>query len=697
MEISQLPHEPSTPADFGRWKEWVQSCESLGQWPVLHQIAQDDRNVIAWRAILAHAAAKSIAPEEASPSAHHLLTHANQTRPHVFRAAELLVRRMMEDGTTSPDALFLIAAFAWPLRDMSLARSEEAWQYLIHAPWQTDAATLVQFCVAVSQVQHPDRRLLSLATARLEAGRRDCARELLEAMVLVHAGKERMEQLTAAEALAGKRKFPDVNEALLRLAQIYVEDGAVQLSARAVVESARDLPSSPPDLARAARDTVWDRPFEEIYAWAGRASRPADIESEINRLMAARQPGHARRAAEALLMRNHDRHIAGDPMANTRKALARFMELPANRMAEHHASRCAAEHLAILYVRTNHITEYARSFVRQVSVLPEFTGAGAHLHPIVHELQRFVNETDPYFVFYRSQESALANADPRRSDDERRAADAVNGWFSKRCAPPSGGIIEKMISVLTAPGRLLSKSLPIEDACAAAFRLMMRAGILMTGDMERLREDGAAIREQHGFGLRLMERAREVTRVDKLVAAAASAGLSLLPAGLSLLSRAADLGTVLLLTYRAVCRVGALYGIERNDARLLTFVQDSFALGCSSKDGEGLLAYLSRGRRQVVSAITVGGVAYGAQALAGHLWTAPGQSARMIADEGIRNVARLCGYSLSEQSLAKSVPIAGAVLSGIATLTFIQSILDAAIHLAARDSLLLTASTNSAR
>ena len=45
MEISQLPHEPSTPADFGRWKEWVQSCESLGQWPVLHQIAQDDRNV----------------------------------------------------------------------------------------------------------------------------------------------------------------------------------------------------------------------------------------------------------------------------------------------------------------------------------------------------------------------------------------------------------------------------------------------------------------------------------------------------------------------------------------------------------------------------------------------------------------------------------------------------------------------------
>ena len=69
----------------------------------------------------------------------------------------------------------------------------------------------------------------------------------------------------------------------------------------------------------------------------------------------------------------------------------------------------------------------------------------------------------------------------------------------------------------------------------------------------------------------------------------------------------------------------------------------------------------------------------------------------MIADEGIRNVARLCGYSLSEQSLAKSVPIAGAVLSGIATLTFIQSILDAAIHLAARDSLLLTASTDSAR
>jgi hypothetical protein len=178
-----------------------------------------------------------------------------------------------------------------------------------------------------------------------------------------------------------------------------------------------------------------------------------------------------------------------------------------------------------------------------------------------------------------------------------------------------------------------------------------------------------------------------MTRPEQIVAALLAGGTALLPPGASLAAAGLDLGVTMLATYRAVARIGALFGLDVRAPDGFRFVADSFALGCSSQDSEGLVAYLTGRKQRVFRAFTLGGVAYGATELAGYLWTGPTQ-ARVVAEEGIRYLARLCGYGLNQRQLAKLIPIGGAVLAGISTYAFMESILDAASHLAAREALL---------
>ena len=185
-----------------------------------------------------------------------------------------------------------------------------------------------------------------------------------------------------------------------------------------------------------------------------------------------------------------------------------------------------------------------------------------------------------------------------------------------------------------------------------------------------------------------MDRAREAGRYERISAAAVSGVSAFLPPGLSVAAGAADLGATLVVSYRAIARVGALFGRDVRTADGLRFTSDSFALGCSSTDGEGLLAYLGRGKRQVLTPLTLGTVAYGAKTLAEYLWITPGSSGRLIADQTIRHLARLCGISLSERSIARVVPVGGAILSGVAAYAFIGQIVEAAVHVAARDALM---------
>jgi hypothetical protein len=74
---------------------------------------------------------------------------------------------------------------------------------------------------------------------------------------------------------------------------------------------------------------------------------------------------------------------------------------------------------------------------------------------------------------------------------------------------------------------------------------------------------------------------------------------------MSLAASAADLGVTLLATYRALARIGALFGIDVATDDGFRFVADSFALGCSSSDKEGIAAYLSRGKQKVMSAFVL--------------------------------------------------------------------------------------------
>jgi len=140
---------------------------------------------------------------------------------------------------------------------------------------------------------------------------------------------------------------------------------------------------------------------------------------------------------------------------------------------------------------------------------------------------------------------------------------------------------------------------------------------------------------------------------------------------------------------RAAALGGAVVGGSRGDADGLQLGADSFALGLSAAGGEGLVTSWSRHDVELLTPITVGGVGYGASRLVEYLWVAPyAEDGQRGSERLVRHVARLCGMELTQAGAARAVPIIGAVLSGLSTYRFIDTVVDAAIHVAARDALM---------
>lgn len=700
--LDELPAYPASREEYARWSTWSAERYTAREMQVLRARYDETgepedraRLVVAWRAIMGHwAGERTVAPDDAPLITHHFLAHAHTAPPFVMVAARQLTWLCVEVGATSTDVLFLVAAFALPLRDVEPELGDVCWDYLIHAPWQTDALSLKDMILAVDAQQgwRDGRGLTALADARLAAGQRQSARALLEGAALIQARRERIDRISSYRDFAPAPIVQGANLAIVRLAELYREEGEAQVHAREVLKRAAELTRSHA-LVEHIEARVWDRPFDEAYAWSNKLEHPRQLDAEIDRALAADQPHHARRLAEAVMVRKFGRTWYGSPFENLPAALERFERGLTQGPPQDLVARRAAEHLATLYVRTHHVTQHARRFVHAVAGSIAFTGKGAELHPLREELEWFYNRSDPYHVLRRDARF-LEQAGGALSDDERAASDEVERWFSDHFHPEQRTVLDRLARMITSPlvdaARLAGDVPVIEEVCAAAFRLMIERGHELAGDLDAISRQAALIRTQYGHGVKLMEYARQVSSFEIHAGAAVATATSLfLPPGLSLAAHAADLGASLLLAFRAVARIGAVFGRDVQRAEGFQLVADSFAIGLSSAEGEGLLTYLSRGDDQFVRSITIGGVTYGASRLVEYLWVAPHAKGPRPSEQLVRHLARVCGFELERTAVARVIPVVGALISGVSTFMFMRMISEAAIHVAARDALLI--------
>lgn len=701
--LDQLPAYPASKEDFDAWGRWI--SEQLGHMrqPTLHQPLEDMRSehgarvLLTWRATLAHwAGERSVSTDDSPLVAYHLLVHAPTASPFAVLAARHLTWASLRSGSTSTDALYLVATWAWPLRDIDPELSAACWQYLIHAPWQTDARTLRDLLVAVNQHRafRDGRSLMDLVEAKLATARRHAAREWLEALVLVQSRKETLDQLTSYRDFVTAPLIHQANEAIVRLGQLYMEVGADQVWAREVLKRAAELTRSY-TIIEFIESRVWDRPMDEAYRWSEKVDHPRVLDAEIAAAIAANQPHHARRLAEALLVRRFNRVWYGSVEENVAPALDKLQrQLPLGPPSDPVARR-ACEHLALLYVRTHYVTQPARQLVLAVADSIAFTGKGALLHDVRDELELFYNQSDPYHIL-RAEATMLGHAHGAMSDDERAASDEVDRWFHEHFRAEQPNALDRFARWITAPlsdvSRYLS-GLPIyEEIITAVMGVLSEYGPLLAGDLEKITRQAAIIRSQYGHGIRLMEYAREVASMEALVAAGVSAGSSILSPGLSMSAHAIDLGSSLLLALRAIARIAAVFGRDIQQPEGFKLVADSLTLGFSSPNGEGLLSYFSQPSGEMLRAISIGGVTYGSSRLVEYLWTAPHQrEGTRLGEQSIRYVARIVGMELNQSTIVRLVPVVGAMISGASTWVFMRKIIDTAVHVAARDALLVRA------
>ncbi len=698
-----LPSYPASRQDYDHWSMWVSEQFSLKRMPMLSLEDEqgdplDARNKlhVAWRAIIGYwAGGKGVAPDDAPLIMYHLLKNAHQAPPFVLLAARKLTRASLEAGATSSDALFLLATFAWPLRDIDPELSMMAWQYIIHAPWQSDPLTQRDLIIAVHQHEawRDHRGLMDLVDARHQAGLLASTRSLLEAIALVQTRKEQIEQIQSYRDFIGVELVHGAHRAIVRLAHLYIQVEEDQVYAREILKRAAELTQSKSLVTHIER-RAWDRPLDEIYKWTEHLAHPRHLDHEIRFALKHQQPHHARRIAEAVIIRKYKKLWYGSAMDNLHGALERFEREIEGIPSADPISRRAAEHLATLYVRTHHVTQHARSFVHSVATSIAFTGKGAELHDIKDELEYFFNRSDPYHVL-RHEASLINSRRNALSDDEKAASDEVQRWFSDRFRQDQHTTLDRLAKIIAAPVVDATKyvsGLPyLEDICASCFRTIIERSDRLVGDLEPIARRAAEIRSQYGHGLKLIEYAREVTRKEVIAASLIAGSTSFMPPGLSLLTHSTDLGSSLLLAFRAIARIGAVFGKDLTQQNGLQFLADSFAIGLSSQDGEGLLTYLSRDQERLQTAITIGGVAYGSARLVEYLWIAPNAMGKRPSEQLVRHLARVCGFELQHQAIVKIVPMLGALLSGMSTYAFMNMITEAAIHVAARDALLVRA------
>jgi hypothetical protein len=682
-----LPKVPASEADFADWSAWAKKCAAARDWSVLRD-APSEQVTVALRAILAAWAGRTVAPDNDVPVASAFLAKCAEAPPHVVAAARRLLDESMHAGITTADVLYLAAAFVWVLDDIDPELADVTWQYLVHAPWQTEARAVIALCNVLAELGRAHRTLGGLADERQAAGEVGAARELLEAVVAAMARKAAIEDLTTPVPLPPATPVFGPAPAL-KLARIYRADEETEIHARAVMRLAAE--ESVGEFTTDLETRVWNRPFGECLQWAKTVEAPRQIDAEIAKVVDAGQGAHARALAEAVLV---TRTAGLFDSASADRVPDAIVALKPERVREDFVLRRALEHLVVLYSRTNYVTSHARVLTRRIltDFELEFVAMGQKLHDARDELALFYARVDPY-VLLDEQEVALGKI--TLASDEAAGRDAVHRWFGERAKPSDRGAVDQAVRAITLPvvelGKKLSNAVGVGAAVEAALRGAIRKGQLVTGDLGAVRAEGEALRGRHGVGKNLLDRALETSTEHALWAAGIAGGLSAVGEFVPLINpalRAVDIGATMIVAYRGVARVAALYGVDVGSDAGLRLVADALALGCSSNDADGMLGYLTRDYQRVVTPFAVGGVAYGGMMLAGHLWAAPQRTSDAAAAVLVRNLARFAGVALDTRSMAKVLPVAGAVLAGVSAGAFVKSVVEAAAYLQARTALL---------
>lgn len=713
----ELPPVPTDRAGEKAWLAWSKQCAEANRWEVLRDGVPADpgealKRRTALRAIIAHGLkTDSLAAEGLYECASAFFRKAPDVPAQVIRAAKLLVEEATRPGAphaTTPDYLFLAAAFAWPLRDLEPGISDDAWTLLTHGLWQTDAAVLVELCRVADEklVEDDDRTLLELVEARRRAGRVAAAVELLEAIVLVHADKERLQDLPEVLQL-DKPRVQGAERAVRMLAEHYCEQGCRDRWAGVIVRAASALPGA--ERARAAASWVFDAPFDATYSWADEVQKAVPerpganvpalsrARAEIARALAEGVHELARDRAEALLLARRSWARVKRPLGNKqallpdlRKEIAKLSPVDIHNDPLLH---CVAADLALIYTRTDFVAPNVQVFVTAVAQNPFLAGPDQPLHELQRPLQQWAARHDPYHRL-RSTSAALGEERGRLSDVEKEWAEQVQTYFESLASGSAEAAYRAIGAVNLCgadSGGAAAQQHVVAEVCRSALTTAVETAFAPAGDLDALLAEGKALRAGPGLASTMEARLADAGRPTPVEAAFQSVAVmtrSLLqgPKG-----AAVDLGAALMVSAWAVARIGALLGRDVRDPAHLGFLVDAFAAACA-ESGEGAVAYESNLRKRAGNGgwapVNLFGVDYAAGKLAGYLWS-PLRGGREPVGELITHAARLLGFSLVEAGRAQVLPRPLRVLltlSGAEDLR--ERVVRAAIHIGKRDHLL---------
>lgn len=698
------------------WLAWAQERLGDGAWPALARhlgptlkaldpgAPEPELLVGASALLVAHSNAQlgmfamgsrldGLEPRDECASAERFLRTARSAPLQIVRAAEVRLRQHLLQGRTTPEVLFLCAAFAWPLADPQPDLGAECWNYLVHAPWQTDAQLLARWVEALTGHVLPEgRRLLDLCAARSAAGYGSEAEELLEAVLMVES-KRAPELWDESIQLKAQPAHPEAATALLQLAHARIADATdVRAATHALVRQAVRMHPGDGLLARGLDDRPWESSFTASLAAAPLFTEPQQVEARVAELLAAGQAAQARRLVEALLLTRLGSFVNFPGIDPQGRVVAMLGSLQAEFLRsatlpkglEPPVLRAAVVQLASLYVRTDYATRATREFLAASLRQVQLAGEGAPLHPLRGDIERFINRTDPYQL-WRQHQRKLEGLRAGFDDDHKAAADALSAFLEQRIRPGDLAVGDGLRTALDRT--TLELEVPVqrlEQAIASALRTCLTRADRIDPGLALLHERGAALRSVGHDGARLLALARTETSGPRFEAASLgeAAGLLPLPPG------TLPLSTVLARAWEVALRVAVLHGHAPRSASAWRLALAALSLAASSEQGEGLVAHLTnRVEPQRFETAVVEGVSYGAAPLATFLWSEGSKEDSSELD--VRRASRLLALLLHRHGALREDDLQGPLLQGELSASLVGRVGEAACHLAMHESLLL--------
>lgn len=474
-----------------------------------------------------------------------------------------------------------------------------------------------------------------------------------------------------------------LGENLQCLAQIHTAEETTAVYARAIIDLASKY-NPDPCLPQVVQGRVWDRPFDECRMWAKGNPNLHDLERELQRVLSARQPHHARRICEAVILQD-----CGGGDVST--AVEKLCQLSTFEFGQKKPTTVqAATYLSVFYAMLNVYHRHALMLIsKTLDVAPLSRGDGP-LVPWVDYLARYLGRMTPMRVVAEEFQQ-YEEIRPRLSLEEQALLDTVAGWFNGRW--DGGGAVmsalNHVVDVALWPVTHIVKRVgawfpALEHVLTRFFSRAFSGGVVLAGDIDALLEGGQFIRREKGCGRALLEHSQQSTWQETTAAVATAASVGALQQVVPFTGAGAiTMFAALVAAFRSVARIGGIWGIDVRSAQGKNFVADAFLLGTCSREraAQAVVRYLVSRKQDAIPAAALG--ALNVVAIEALLdGSADGIAA------SVAGLARACGVQLSEQQLGWEVmPFIGAVMSAANAGFIVHSVSEAAVYIAAREAL----------